>query len=386
MTEPRKSMVNGGEHSHRQYDHSDLDFQIQISSSPENEKWDDYLAQIPGGSHIQTTKWAKLKAHFGWRTRRVLAIDNGKIIGGAQMLLRPLALRRSIAYVPRGPVMGAFQPKVAKLIVDTLKQIAMSEKCLMLSIQPPQHGHALIDVLQNSQFKLSSLEFAPTATILVDLAPEPNDIVMSMKRGTRYNIGLCSRKGIGIFEGDQEALGDFYRLLYLTSKRQNFSILPFDYFLKMWEVFEPQGNIKLFLAKYHTQTISAQLVIAFGDTVVNKMNVWSGEYTKLHPNEGLIWGVMQWARSNGYRYYDLEGIDREAAELILNGKELHDSMKNTFTHFKLGFGGNIVLLPPSLTFIQNPVVDRIYQTVIEHDRIPYPLERALGHLRTSILH
>jgi lipid II:glycine glycyltransferase (peptidoglycan interpeptide bridge formation enzyme) len=378
-----KSRLSGGKQWYNHLVQKDTDIQIHISSSPEDKDWDDYLAQTSGGSHIQTTKWAQVKAQLGWRAWRVFATDNRKIIGGAQMLLRPLALGLSIGYVPRGPVMMNFQPKLAQQIVNTLKKVAGHEKCLMLSIQPPQNGQSFSALLQKNQFTPSSLEVAPTATVLIDLTPEPDEILARMKRGTRYNIGLSSRKDITIDEGDQQALKEFYKLLRMTSKRQNFKIFPMEYFKGMWDSFDMDGNIKLFLAKYNTQVVSAQLAIAFGDTVVNKWTVWSGQHAKLRPNEGLIWGVMQWAKAQGYRYYDLEGIEREAAERILRDEDLPKSMKATVSHFKLGFGGDVVLFPPSYTFVPNPFAKWVYRNLIDRGTIPPAVQSVLDHIRTT---
>jgi lipid II:glycine glycyltransferase (peptidoglycan interpeptide bridge formation enzyme) len=383
MMEHRKSKLSGGKKRYNHLEQNDTDFQIHCSSSLEEKDWDDYLAQTSGGSHIQTTKWARVKTQLGWRTRRILATKNGEILGGAQMLLRPLALGFSIGYVPRGPVMNNSNPELAQEIIKAIKKIAEREKCILLSIQSPQRGQSMSTLLHENQFRPTSLEVAPTATVLIDLAPEPDEILARMKRGTRYNIGLSSRKGIRIHEADQHALEDFYRLLRMTSKRQNFKTFPIKYFNKMWDTFAKQGNIKLFLAKYNAQVVSAQLAIAFGDTVTNKLTVWSGEHAKRRPNEGLLWGVMQWGKSQGYRYYDLEGIEREAAEGIQRGEDLPKSMRRTVTHFKLGFGGDVMLFPPSYTFIQNPLARWVYHKLIDRGTIPPAFQNLLDHVRTT---
>jgi lipid II:glycine glycyltransferase (peptidoglycan interpeptide bridge formation enzyme) len=150
----------------------------------------------------------------------------------------------------------------------------------------------------------------------------------------------------------------------------------------MWRIFEKNGNIKLFLAKFNSQIVSAQLVIAFGDTVVNKFTVWSGEHGKYRPNEALMWGVMRWAKSHGYRHYDLEGIDRHTAEGLLRGDDLSKAKQSSHTSFKLGFGGKIVLFPKSYVYASNPIARWGYKNLMSQGTTPKLVQKTLNHIKT----
>ena len=81
--------------------------------------------------------------------------------------------------------------------------------------------------------------------------------------------------------------------------------------------------------------------------VQQKKGGWLGEHRDRHPNEALHWAAIQWAKAHGYRYYDFEGIDPAAAELALRGVPLPEPMRQSVARFKLGFGGEVRLLPRS---------------------------------------
>ena len=68
------------------------------------------------------------------------------------------------------------------------------------------------------------------------------------------------------------------------------------------------------------------------------------------------WHAIHWARQRGDRYYDLGGIDpRHLAALQQDGKRpAHDPQCPAA--FKLGFGGEPVLLPGALQRTLNPLV------------------------------
>lgn len=360
-----------------------IDIHIQRSTTSEDKSWDDFLARTPGGSHIQTSKWSQVKAQLGWKAFRIIATKDDRTIGGAQVLIRPLTLGRTIGYVPRGPVLEEKQSTLVQQIINAIKRIAQNEKCLMMVIQPPRNDQNLAEALSNSDFRRTSFEVAPTATIIIDLEADHNEILARMKRGTRYNIRLSTRKPITISEGKQQDIEVFYDLLRSTGERENFRVFLKNYYHQMWRKFDPGGNIKLFLAKYNAQIVSAQLVIVFGDTVVNKFSVWSGEYGNCKPNERVYWSVMQWAKSHGYRYYDLEGIDRAAAEVLVEGGALPESMRSTDTHFKLGFGGEVVLFPRSHVYIPSAIASWGYQRLMHPDRIHPIILRVLSRVRTT---
>jgi hypothetical protein len=76
---------------------------------------------------------------------------------------------------------------------------------------------------------------------------------------------------------------------------------------------------------------------------------------------------MCWAKGQGFRYYDLEGIKEYAAKAIL-GNEFYDKKAwDPLTRFKLSFGGSVRLNPATFGFIQNPILR------IAHDRVYVPV-------------
>ena len=66
----------------------DLDFRVQTDlADPE---WDSFVERTPGGHHVQSSLWAQVKAVVGWLLLRVIAVRDGVIVGGAQILTRPI--------------------------------------------------------------------------------------------------------------------------------------------------------------------------------------------------------------------------------------------------------------------------------------------------------
>jgi lipid II:glycine glycyltransferase (peptidoglycan interpeptide bridge formation enzyme) len=329
-----------------------LDYQVNVSSQPEDALWDAFLAETPGGHHVQTSLWAQVKASLGYQfVRVVISRQNRTIAGGAQMLIRRFPMIGNVGFVPKGPLITLKDPWLEELTIKELLQTAKSSGIRCLIVQPPNHNEPVVSGLEARGFRPINISLAPTASIVLDLHKDLNVILGEMRRSTRYNISLGKRKGIIVRQGTEADLHTFYKLLSETSRRKQFSIYPARYYEKLWRVFHPYGLVHLFIAELEGEVVSAQLPITFGDTVINKLSAWSGQHGKLGPNEALYWAVIEWAKANGYRYYDLEGIDEDTAREITENKKNSGPLESNVTSFKIGFGGDVSFSPGPYLYI-----------------------------------
>jgi len=350
---------------------------LRISDEHEDPTWDEFVASVPGGHHVQTSLWAKVKACLGWEAFRIIVKQGGQIIGGAQVLLHPYPLVGSAGYVTKGPLLRQQDPELAEYILLQLSKISRNRHVQLLAIQPPNDSHYMTGLLEKQGFRLSTLELAPVASILIDVQPEPEEILGQMKRQTRQNIRRSIREGVTFREGTLADLHTFYDLHISSSQRQHFLPYPFHYFETMGQVLEPHGYFKLLLTEYEGQAVSAFLLVPFHDTVIAKILGWSGMHREHRPNEALAWGAILWAKENGYRYFDFEGIDQDAAQYLLNGESLPESMHSSPNFFKYGFGGKIVLYPPAYDYLFSPPLRWIYNRI--------PLKVATQSMTSKVL-
>ena len=317
--------------------------------------WDAFVSAVPGGHHVQTSSWGRVKAVLGWRAARVVMRREDRIVAGCQMLIRDVSRLGAIAYAPRGPLLGVEGPEQADQVIAGMHELAARERIFLLKAQTPAGQWASSSKLEAAGFRPSPLEAGPTATVLVDLRRSEDAILAGMRSGTRSNIRKAQRKGVTVRVGGSADLDTFARLIEHTSNRQGFSAFPPRYYRAMWEHFAADGNARLLLAEHEGRARSAILVIAYGDTATYKMGAWSGERGTVHPNELLHWHAMQWARDQGYQQYDFEGIPVEIGRALARGEAPAEARQGT-THFKLGFGGDVSLSPCASDFAYRPLV------------------------------
>lgn len=337
------------------------DYQIYVSESLTDSDWDAFVAQTTGGHHVQTSCWARVKFTLGWKAFRVLVKDQERIVAGAQLLVLPIPLAGSIGYVTKGPLISGENPELAVFVLQSIKQLARQHRCQLLAIQPPNNCYYLTHVLESLSFNISPIELAPTASVVIELEHGPHLVMERMKRETRRNIGRSERAGIVVREGGVTDLDTFYQLYLASAHRQRFLPYKRNYFDELWKHMAPQGWVALLLACYGNETVSAQLLITFGDTVTAKMVGWAGEHAKRYPNDALLWASVEWALHHGYKYFDFEGLDMQKTLARLNGTAAPTSGPDIF---KCGFGGKMVLYPSTYDYLPNKMLGWL------HHRMP----------------
>lgn len=341
-------------------------YDVQARDDAPDPEWDDYLTGVTGNHHVQSSLWGQVNRCLGWRAARLIATCGRTITAGAQVLFRPLSDEAAVGYVPNGPVFATDDPALRRALFSELSSLAQRHRIQFLIVQPPANAMGWVHELPELGFKESAAKLGLTATVLLDLSLDLDAILSQMRARTRYNVRLSSRSGIRVREGAADDLDTYYQLLVTTSRRQRFAIHPKCYFADMWRFLAPAGHLKLFLAEYQGEVVSAQLAVAFGDTVVNKLSVWSGAQSAGKPNEALQWHAICWARSHGYRYLDLEGIDPRAAAAVLGGHPLPPDLQQSFSLFKLGFGGTTLLLPGTYDHIYDQPMRAFYDLILAH--------------------
>lgn len=311
-----------------------------------DEGWDE-LARAARASYHQTSAWSRAKATSGWETRRVVVQGpDGSAQAGAQLLLKgPRGAR--VGYLPRGPFCRPGREELLRDVLAGLPGVCRSLNVRYLVMVPPYgsggrcHGSPELGWVPAPPFTHPHTE----ATTVVDLGADDDVLLRSMTGKTRRNVQLAVRRGVDVVQGQRADLAELHAVLTSTGGRQGFAVPPLEQFQRVWDALHPSGSLQLFLVRRDGQPVSAGLWITHDETVTFWRGGWTGNHGRDSPNQGMHWGVMRWAREHGFRAYDLEGVSRESADLVLAGgsRDVPDSVDA----FKLGFGGRVEVSPPA---------------------------------------
>jgi lipid II:glycine glycyltransferase (peptidoglycan interpeptide bridge formation enzyme) len=353
----------------------ELDLEVKMITQPwggvqfvvchdpaEAHPWDAFVSKYPGAHYEQTSGWGKVKQIYGWKPTWVWIARGVQILGGAMILTRRVGRFATIGYVMRGPVWAAKDPDSMQMATEALCQFARSLRLTYLVIVPPYAGEDLIPLLQSLHFHRKPNLLPPsvitaTATLMIDLQQDLDAILAGMSKTKRQNIRRGLRRGVQVRTGGGADAETFRKLMWLLCKRRGISPSPpqEDFFENLWRMLGPAGIVKFFIAEIRGEAVSAACTLAFGDTMQLWRVGWSGKYDDYDPNDVLHWEVIKWAKENGFRMFDFMHIQPDHARAILRGKKVNDSYSGV-TDFKMGFGGQPLLLPEPYYRSFHPVV------------------------------
>jgi len=372
ISTPSVSRIESGVSLHGAY-------RLTTSERAADSAWDGFLSRA-NHTHVQSGLWGQLKAASGWKVHRVLVEGAEGVVGGAQLLFRPLPLIGSVGYVAKGPVLDAEAPGLYRALLGEVLRAAAAEHVRYLIVQPESEEHGAVEDVLALGFAPSLQPVAPTASVVIDLRRSEEELFAGMNTTTRRNVRAGQRHGITVREGTRADLPVFYRLLSQTAQRQGFTPEPAAYYDCMWEIFHPGGNLQLFISELSGQALGALIALAFADIVVYKRAGWSGELGKARPNQVMLWTSICWAKAQGFRFYDLEGIAREIAEAALAEQAIPIENSDTY---KLNFGGNVVLFPTPYARVIGADFGGLPQRVLSALQSQPLLERFVKSLRAS---
>lgn len=335
------------------------------SYSQADAEWDDFVSTHPHGSLLQTTAWARLKNNFGWSSQRVWLRQEGKLVAGAQILFKSVALGiASVGYIPHGPIVDWYDDEQIAVLMNQIDLAIYGRRAGFVKLEPmlwqdnitPERWQAICQ-----QYALHEADtIQPPRTAVLDLQPSLDEILAAMKQKTRYNIRLAAKKDITVRTGSTADLLAFMQLMHTTGQRDGFGVHTLDYYKRAYEVFAPD-DVALLIAEYAERPLSAVMVFKNGPRAAYLYGASSNDERNRMPNYAAQWAAITWAKEHGCTSYDLWGIpDATPDALEAQFTERDDGLWGVY-RFKRGFGGDIKRTVGAADRIYNQRTYKLYQ-------------------------
>lgn len=142
------------------------------------------------------------------------------------------------------------------------------------------------------------------ATVVVDLTPDLNLVLMNLHKDARWGINRAKRENLTISQTNNESDWiEFYKIYEKNLTETGIKPLPLIFLKEKTSVF--------YICKKEDKII-AGAGIWFID-IYNKeiprllFNASLKEYQQAQPNNLLYWACIEWAKNNGYKEFDLGG-------------------------------------------------------------------------------
>jgi len=310
---------------------------MKIEITDNKKEWNEFLLKNDG-SFLQSAEWANfqrnnLKKVWLWGIE-----DGGEKLAQLLAVKDNFLKNKNFLYIPFGPTFKNGLPLdikkiVLSLIIKKLEEIAKSEDCVFLKIEPFSFLPSGRDFLLKPAVK----RIQPQKTLILDLRKPEEKIFNDFRLKTRYHIRLAEKKEVAVSRMNKnnsnlDSMTDiFYNILTRTADRQEFGIYPKEYYKKLLDIYTEYFKSELFLAQCQKEFIAANLVIFFGKRATYLHGGLDYQYRGQRAPFLLHWQQIRDAKNMGYAEYDFWGIDEKKWPGL--------------TRFKKNFGGREFTYP-----------------------------------------
>ena len=342
------------------------------------EDWNQLIASLPGRHILQSWEWGESKRISGWQaSHKVWRDEDDQTAAAALILTRAISLKGiefplRIMYIPRGPIILNWEdiPLRTKVLSD-LNEIGKQRNVVFIKMDPevemgrgvPREAGAdeiswaqnLIGDLREDGWIPSPEQVQFRNTMLIDLQPELEQLLVNMKQKTRYNVRLAERRGVTVRPGNLPDLDLLFNMYAETSLRDGFTIRNADYYLSLWRDFITAGMAEPLLAEVDGEPVAGVIIFRFGGRAWYMFGMSREAHREKMPNYLLQWEAMVRAKQEGCVSYDLWGAPDEFDE--------KDPLWGVF-RFKAGLGAEVVRFIGAWDLPLNPLMYRTYTQLI----------------------
>ena len=323
---------------------------FKIKEIKDKNIWESFLLKCGKKTFLQSWNWGEFQKKEGNKIWRLGIFENNKEFVSATLVVKIKAKRGTFLFVPHGPVLDKnamgkpdIKYNILKTLLEELKKIAREESVNFIRISPIlERNEENIKIFKDLGFREAPIHMHPELTWELDIAPSEEEILMKMRKTTRYLIRQAQKNpDIRIIRspafakasaGRQniEDLKIFNEIYQETSERHHFVPFSLDYLKNQFSSFIDDQQILIFLGKYKDEFVSAGVFVFWQNIGFYHHGASLSKYNKIPISHLLQWEAIKEAKKRGCKSYNFWGI-------APSDKKNHPW--TGLTLFKMGFGG-----------------------------------------------
>ena len=331
-----------------------------------NDSWTKILQKYPEANFLQSPLWAETNRIIGHKLI-VRTFDNEAMYLGIVKDAR----RGRYLEIPGGPLVDWRDHKQVKKIFESIIAEAKKEKCVFVRFRPQlqktaENEKAILALKQDAgglDLRDAPMHLHAQNTIILDLNKSEDEILMAMRRQTRYEVRRSEKLGLKVSEDSSEkTFKEFHFVQTETARRQNFIPPSEKELLAEREAFYP-NNIKLYkVTDNDNKPVAYGLILIYGKEAEYFEAASTDLNRKLPGAYALLWQAIKDLKSMKIERFNLWGIAPPGVE--------HHRYSGVTT-FKTGFGGEVIEFIPAKDIVINKLkykIDEIVETARKKKR------------------
>lgn len=268
---------------------------VSTLTHPDEPAWQAYVNDHPDATIYHTLGWRDIIHHeYRFEPVYLSAKEGERIVGVLPMFLVKNLRGRRLVSLPfsiyGGPL--ADGAEIAYALICKCMEMVNEGKTSAIEIKPHTHISDNVAELEAVECGVgTTIDLTVGVDILWKRLTDRNDVNRAVSEGLSFSIS----------EGD--ALDRFYRLQLMTRKRLGLPVPSIRYYRSFFE--KMPGMVKLALVKKGEVSVAGGLFFVYNGTVLYALGASDQRYLSSRPNDLLIWDMMKWSASAGYKEFDL---------------------------------------------------------------------------------
>ncbi len=303
------------------------------------ESWSKILKKFPEANFLQSPLWAEANKLEGHKLV-VRTFDDEALFFGIVKDAR----RGRYLEIPGGPLLDWSNQKLMRTVFESIVAEAKKEKCVFVRFRPqltktPANEQKIECLKKFFDLRPAPMHLHAQNTVILDLTKSEDDLLMAMRRQTRYEVRRSEKLGLKVVEDHSgAAFKEFHRMQAETAKRQNFIPPSEKELLAERAAFLPD-HLKLYkVLTDNDEPVAYGLILIFGNEAEYFEAASTDLNRKLPGAYALLWRAIKNLKAQNIARFNLWGIAPPGIE--------HHRYSGVTT-FKTGFGGEIVEFIPA---------------------------------------
>lgn len=291
-------------------------YSVEVDTIDETE-WHAVFREFSDANIYQT--WPYGVARSGRAGLSHLVLRRGpEVVAIAQARLAQIPwLNLKIAYVFWGPLWKRIGTpddfEVLRRIVHALKTEYIDRRKMVVRIVPnmAEDENGLIKRFFVEAGFGRQRSTKRRRTIVMDIRPPLEQLSKGLHQKWRNCLNKARRQNLNLIEGEDDALFDAFEGIYAEMvDRKQFadSALP-PQFRTIQTELSPEEKLRVFLCQNESGLSAGGICSACGDTALYLFGATTNRGTQDSASYLVHWRMLEWAKSRGCKFYDLNGIN-----------------------------------------------------------------------------
>jgi lipid II:glycine glycyltransferase (peptidoglycan interpeptide bridge formation enzyme) len=299
------------------------------------DQWNSILDMFDDANLMQT--WSYGAARWGAaHLSHVLLKNKGTVVAAAQAVIRKVPLLGAgLAYIKWGPVWrlrgGANDPETLRQMLRALRDFYEIHRSLALRIFPPgtEDGSGLMRSIFREEGFEHNLSMGVPRTAFIDLSHSLEQLRSSLKPTWRRNLVLAERNNLTIRHGTSDSLFETFAKLYgeMLDRKNVVRVVGIAHFKQIQRTLPEALKMTVMICEHEGEPVAGLVVPSLGSTAQNLLAATGSRGLALRGSYLLHWRMLEWLKSHGCRWYDLDAINHKDYPGI--------------SQFKTGFAGRL---------------------------------------------